>query len=57
MGGNYGFVCPETKTIYLNSEYSEPLKTAAAPNAFEAYYEEHYETIVREHALSTLSTL
>ena len=41
----------------LLSEYSEPLKTAAAPNAFEAYYEEHYETIVREHALSTLSTL
>ncbi|MFQ8840522.1 MAG: adaptor protein MecA [Clostridium fessum] len=27
----------------LLSEYSEPLKTAAAPNAFEAYYEEHYE--------------
>ena len=41
----------------LLSEYSEPLKTAAAPNAFEAYYEEHYETIIREHALSTLSTL
>lgn len=41
----------------LLSEYSEPLKIAAAPNAFEAYYEEHYETIVREHALSTLSTL
>ena len=41
----------------LLSEYSEPVKTAAAPNAFEAYYEEHYETIVREHALSTLSTL
>lgn len=33
------------------------IKDAAAPNAFEAYYEEHYETIVREHALSTLSTL
>ena len=36
---------------------SKLLPEAFAPNAFEAYYEEHYETIVREHALSTLSTL
>ena len=63
--GRYYLVVRETadstdafnRLCNLLSEYSEPLKTAAAPNAFEAYYEEHYEAIVREHALLTLSTL
>lgn len=63
--GRYYLVVRETasstdafnRLCNLLSEYSEPLKTSAAPNAFEAYYEEHYEAIVRDHALLTLSTL
>lgn len=41
----------------LLSEYSEPLRTAAAPNTFEAYYDEHYESIVRDRALQILASL
>lgn len=41
----------------LLSEYSEPFKKSSAPNAVEAYYAEHYEVIVRDHALMTLSKL
>ncbi len=41
----------------LLSEYSEPYKTSSVSYALPAYYEEHYETIVRDHALVTLAKL
>lgn len=40
----------------LLSEYSTSTGSTA-PYALEAYYEEHYDTIVKEHALMTLSKL
>ena len=38
----------------LLSEFGEAVKTSPAS---EAYYEEHYDTIVREHALQSLAAL